>query len=208
MGYTFGMQGAPRVGNGLGGLPRRNDVPMPPNTVEIAFNAQNGIRQYQIPRGYNFFRVTVIGAGSIAENAQAGAGGGFAQSAVFKVAGDVIVTCECANDFYSAKFYDQTLVAGYGSRTVVQYSGGTASGGLINNPGGYGQTRGTTNSRCFPGTPGSQSGPGANGTGGPENNVAFYMFNGYGMGAPLDSGALSVSNGYYRGGGVIRIDMW
>ena len=56
MPYAYGMQSAPAVANGLGGLPRRQAAGSAPKIVDKVFDGQISDRVFVIPRGYSFFR--------------------------------------------------------------------------------------------------------------------------------------------------------
>lgn len=66
MPYPYGMQSAPAVGNGLGGLPRRKSAPREPIIYEVLskYRGAATVTSFEVPAGYSSMRITVIGRGA------------------------------------------------------------------------------------------------------------------------------------------------
>ncbi|MGV6397008.1 glycine-rich domain-containing protein [Pseudomonas caspiana] len=131
MTYAYGMQGMPKVGNGLGGLPRRPEEGQGLaglNPRVIYFQVALGTQLYEILKGEtSFYRVTVVGAGggggaygvlpdfSGQIPRAGGGGGGLAASAILPVL----------------------------RNTTIEFSVGAAGIGGVYNTGSYGPANGT-----------------------------------------------------------------
>lgn len=124
---------------------------------------------FRIPQGYNWFRVTAVGAGGTALGVYNGAGGGaLSQSGIYKAIQGLVIECYGAPDSTTdsyAKFMSVSLLAGSGvdSSAASPGVGGTASGGAINNSGGNGVSRIASYGFGGGGGAAGTNGPGANG---------------------------------------------
>lgn len=190
MPYPYGMQSAPAVGNGLGGLPRRGTAGPPPKTIELIYETFSE-KTVVLPTGFRSFRVTLIGGGFAGSN---GGGGACAQSAIYPATPglEVKYTLAASNvtndDTCSFKDVVMTCISANGA------AGGSATGGLINNRGGDGAGN-------FAGGAASPSGPGQNATSSTNGN------GGDGPGAPGLGNSRTPGSG---GGGpsMIRIELF
>lgn len=85
MPYPYGMQSAPAVGNGLGGLPRRQAESKEPLIIEylsrLRYTASSF--SYEVPPGYSKARITLVSRGG--DYISAAYGGGKAISPVLSV---------------------------------------------------------------------------------------------------------------------------
>lgn len=66
MPYPYGMQSAPAVGNGLGGLPRRQLDPKEPLIYEVLSKYRSTfatVRTFEVPPGYSKMRITLVSRG-------------------------------------------------------------------------------------------------------------------------------------------------
>lgn len=128
MPYPYGMQSAPAVGNGLGGLPRRKSAPKEPIIYEVLskYRGSATVTSFEVPAGYSNMRITVVGRG--ADNGTgARYGGGKSISQILPaIAGQRI---EINLDVSVA-----TVICGAAVLTATNgfTSPGTASGGELN----------------------------------------------------------------------------
>lgn len=171
MPYPYGMQNSPAVGNGLGGLPRR-EKNAPPKLVEFYFNDLTAqTRNYILPTGFTKVRVTLIAHGGPGASTLAGSGAGCAVSPVKPAVAGSTVLMEIAIPPIGTKttskvsFSDVVLSAESGIRADApsNISGGNASGGEFNYRGGNASFSGTA-SQCYPGAGASPDGPGGSAT--------------------------------------------
>lgn len=209
MAYPYGMKGAPAVGGGLGGLPRRiSSLSLKYNYVVFYGIGQFGDSSgtWERPANAVEMRVTVIGAGGGGnQNASWGAGGGGggcagsgvvpAQSVVY-VAGGNTVSGGAGNNS-TATFGSTSLIGGGGSAGVAGTAGGaggSASGGVVNFTGG----QGGYGNKCAGG--GGAAGPNGNGGKGGGNTYGQTFadiagaFDGGGYGPGGGSGGLAADN--------------
>lgn len=162
MPYPYGMQSAPAVGNGLGGLPRRAQAGPPPKTIERIYEDSTE-RTFLIPKGYKSFRVTLIGAGW---PSTVGGGGGCAQSATYDATPglEIKYTLAPSNQTSDSACYfkDVRLIC----TTANGSYGGAASGGVVNNRGGDGAASNYAGGAASPSGPGQNATSSNNGNGG------------------------------------------
>lgn len=191
MAYRYAPQGAPTVGNGLGGIPARKEVTKPAPKVIYLYS---GSGDFQIPAGYSQIRWTVVGAGGSGAGATSygaggGGGGALAMSAIMPCApgqilsyqigiGGPAIPAKTNQAGYDggdtiATFNGVRLVGGggKGGRSYVPYDsnlyyapGGVASGGVVNFRGGRGGAPvNSSSSSAPPGPGGGAAGTGSNG---------------------------------------------
>lgn len=231
MPYPYGMQNSPAVGNGLGGLPRREKT-APPKLVEFYFNDLTAqTRSYILPPGFTKIRVTLIAHGGPGAGTQAGSGAGCAVSPVKAAVAGATVLMEMAVPPITTKttskvsFSDVVLNAESGIRadSASNISGGNAYGGEFNYRGGDASYSGTP-SQCYPGAGASPDGPGGSATtstrgvaaggDGALGTPAKGATAGPTPGAGADSRTTQISGGegnpaYHTGGpALVRIELW
>ena len=199
MSYTYGMKGAPAVGNGLGGLPSRNES----SRGDVVFNVP-GTYTWVVPENVTSISMVCVGAGGWSYgvynsvNFKGGGGGALAYVNQYPVSpGEVITvqvgtaTISSATDTHIKKGSTTLCHAGAGGwgtgGVVVVGSGGSGgAGGTTGNfyacaggggAGGYSGTGGTGGSSS---TAGSAGNGGGGGGGGAASNS--YMQTGAGGG--------------------------
>jgi hypothetical protein len=211
MSYPYGLQGAPAIGTGAPGLPRRNKV-----RGEVLF-ALAGTYQWTVPEGVLSVCVLAIGPGgnSGEQNdptsttqwiTQAGAGGALAYANDLPVTPGEVITVVAGDVGQISYFRDtSTVAAGPGASanttayqgnnvTVPATLGGTVIAGT-GFPGGNGAAgRSSGSVSCTGGTAGGYAGPGANGVGG--SNTAGNS----GSGGAAASGGTDLNFAYGSGG--------
>lgn len=177
MPYPYGMQSAPAVGNGLGGLPRRQAGGVEPLVVEylsrLRYTASSFI--YEVPPGYSKARITLVSRGADNQGLSA-LGGGKAVSPVVSVkTGTRIEINFGASVGQTGTAATSTVVCGALSMSAVDakyQAAGTASGGEQNftgtsfGAGGVATTGQSTEMGSTPASEGS-SAPGAASPGSP-----------------------------------------
>jgi hypothetical protein len=187
MSYTYGMKGAPAVGNGLGGLPRKQAALGLQSTYTRIVTAGSGV--IVPPANAKFMRVAVIGGGGYGNNNNSGGG----------CAATKITAAAPINYVVGAGGTSVTLVGGTSSADLPGYLllatggsavGGTGSGGDYNYSGGTGAGGG-----------GGAAGPfgnGANGatipSAGALNNGADSLLGVNGWGVQGGGGGGSIQN--------------
>lgn len=210
MAYTYGMKGAPAVGQGAPGLPRR----WQPEASQYTSIKTAGAGVLIPPQGAKMMRVAVIGAsGGVASGLQRGAGGGGCAASKIVPAcpisyyiGSGGIAANTPNDGESstASFYGYLLVGGggIGNRNTTP-SGGIASGGDYNYTGGSGGT-----GASYAGG-GGAAGPNGNGgnaaTGGLSAVAGFFDGRGWGVGGG-SAGLNSSQGGIGSGPGGVNGD--
>ncbi len=211
MSYAYGMKGAPAVGNGLGGLPRRlttsGKASRPPlfryNITRIVTPGDGVLIP---PEGAKLMRVTVVGAGCYSN----GGGGGCATIAVFVPVTPIEYNVGQGGQAYrdkkspfsgstpAADAEDTTasfanyLLTGEGGKSPT---GGGASGGDFNFKGGDGTDFGG----------GGAAGPNGNGGNGASSSLAGGSpgeFSGESHGPGGGGGGASGGWGQNAGGGT------
>lgn len=203
MSYPYGLQGAPAVGVGVPGLPRRSSgkVNADPSGFPAEFVIVRTNSLIRVPGWATYARLGATGKGgngfvSSVSGAMCGGGGGggFAGTNVVKVAPDSPIKI----------FFDgtATMVDGIGYRLIggngadatsgSGAAGGVGSGGDVNFNGGVGGTATGAGAGCGGG---AAAGRGGNGGGGASSSTA-----GGGGNGSNGSGNLSGSSG--GGGGV------
>ncbi len=219
MAYPYGMQGVPKVGNGLGGLPQRDvatKLPFEPVIVDI----KSGSGQYVVPKGVKFMRVSVVGGGGGGRSGYgSGAGGGLARSEILPAyAGltiDYVVgaggtggnssdTGMSDGGVTTAVFRDITLQATGGKYCTAvgkPAPGGVGTGGKDNYSGGAGGYRSGSNAAVGGG--GGAAGYDGNGAAGGVDSVAPVSSGSSGGGAGNSGVANTTPTG---GGGGVNAD--
>lgn len=200
MPYPYGMQSAPAVGNGLGGLPRRQADPKEPLIFEYLskLSATATSHSFKIPSGYSRMRITIFGRGS-EDSAVAGSsyGGGKAVSPVMQAISGQIVDI---NFGVKGQASGSRVSTGSLVMTVTDGSmsaGGTGSGGESNFTGTVFGVGGITDSSSV--DMGSKSGS--------DGSNAYN--GGSAPGAPGTYYTMSGSNVTQSGGrAMVRIIIW
>ena len=140
MPYAYGMQSAPAVGNGLGGLPRRQSDPKEPLIYEVLSKGRrsNTVRTFEVPPGYSKMRVVINSRGGLRIGSPV-YGGGKAISAVMQArAGqkvEINLVAGVNSDSYIAAGNVSTVTIGALVMTVTDagyQTPGTATGGEQN----------------------------------------------------------------------------
>ncbi|WP_312375026.1 hypothetical protein [Pseudomonas oryzihabitans] len=140
MPYPYGMQSAPAVGNGLGGLPRRQADAKEPLIYEVLSKGRrsNTVRTFEVPPGYSRMRVTINSRGGISIGNPV-YGGGKAISPVLQArAGQKIeinLVAGVNSDSYTAAGNTSTVTIGALVMTATDagyQTAGTATGGEQN----------------------------------------------------------------------------
>lgn len=158
MTYPYGTKGAPAVGGGLPGLPRRSQEKSEFH-IPVVIDLDEGEGEYIIPAGRTGFRVTAVGAGGAGYAAASGeksggGGGGVAVSPALPTNGRQVVISYrigmggAVSDIQDernggetfAKFFGIELRAGGGIGGPIG-TGGSATGGERNYRGGDGELR-------------------------------------------------------------------
>lgn len=216
MAYPYGMQGVPKVGNGLGGLPQRErssgQNPLLNDPVIVDFQDVAGLTgTYMIPREYKYFRVTAVGSGGSSSNTSSAAGaggGGVSQSNIEQVTGRNSAISYVAPAKPSlgadgatayAMFGDVSLQATGGRAPIATTGGigGSGSGGRYNFDGGKGADSSGSS---------SGSGGGAAGTRGKGGDGTFWSAQTPALTDGLNDGGgggYAVSAGPCAGGGGV-----
>lgn len=202
MPYPYGMQSAPAVGNGLGGLPRRQSDPKEPLIVEYLskLNSVATSHSFKVPPGYSRMRVTLCGRGAPDTTSPNPYGGGKAISPVMQaVAGQFIEISFAASqqspgNRVSIGAFVMTATDG------LLNAGGTASGGETNLTGTDKGVGGITDAAST--DMGSASGPSST-----EGNNIYT--GGSSPGAPGVSFLLGGNRQIHPGGrAMVRIVLW
>ena len=197
MPYPYGMQSAPAVGNGLGGLPRRQAAGSAPKIVDKVFDGTVSDRVFLIPRGYSFFRVTLYGAGYAVRG---GGGGGCAQSAIYSAVPGLEIKYRLAPGTQvldsTCTFKDVSLIC----TTPNTGAPGPASGGVINFPGGRGTGGTGTSDRA--GGAATPNGPGGDAVSGTSDGEG-----GDGPGGPGQGNSKTPAAGN-NGPSMVRIELF
>lgn len=180
MPYPYGMQSAPAVGNGLGGLPRRQQAETrEPLIIEYLSRLRYTASAftYEIPAGYSKARITLVSRGGDYLGSST-FGGGKAISPVIPVKAGVKVEISFGAAVAQTAIppASSTVTCGALTMTAVDAKyqlGGTASGGEQNfsgttlGAGGVGGTGSSTEMGSLPASEGSNqpagSSPGAPG---------------------------------------------
>lgn len=186
--YTYGMKGAPRVGNGLGGLPKKAASSSSLSTV-LFFDSGSG--DFKIPSGFSKVRITAVGPGGNGSGTGGGGGGGLSATNILSIQGGELVSYIVGTPGLDSKvsFKGYNLVGGAGGFANASVAGapGVGSGGDINFSGGSGGSGNT-----FRAGGGGAAGLGSNGGDGGNGNAA-------GSAPAIDNGPLAGGGG---GGGA------
>lgn len=228
MTYAYGMQGMPKVGNGLGGLPRRPEEGQGLaglNPRVIYFQVALGTQLYEILKGEtSFYRVTVVGGGggggaygllpdfSGQTQRAGGGGGGLAASAILPVLRNTTIELSVGaagiGGVYNTGSYGPANATAGGNSTAkfldnfLIGGGGGRSLDSIDSPGGIG-SGGVENhnggaATITGGRPSSGAGAAGMYHDGDTYNAAFSDNSGGGAGATTINTGANVSAG---GGG-------
>lgn len=148
MSYAYGMRGAPAVGGGLPGLPRRAAVSQSKINFDlpVVIDALGPIDdEFIIPDWVKAARIIVVGAGgngsATGTYTTGGGGGGLSRTDIFEVKSPFTVRrLILANSYSQASFLDRSLRAYRGGNGSSSNGGlgGVATGGDFNYTGGDG----------------------------------------------------------------------
>lgn len=228
MTYPYGMQGMPKVGNGLGGLPRRPEAGQGLSNFNpqiLYFTTGTSVPQFfEVLKGlYSFFRVTVVGGGggggvfSIPNGLYrgGGGGGGLSMSAIMPVLRNTMI--EYGVGFGGSGGLTSNIQDGanggdsYAKFPGADLLGGGGRGGTLNAGGLGGIATGgvenhpggrsiATNSRAF-------SGGGAGGVFHSGDDGGVFTDNtggGGGAGVNINSGGPGGGGSGAKGGSVVQ----
>lgn len=155
MPYPYGMQSAPAVGNGLGGLPRRQADPKEPLIYEVLSKYRRTsatVRTFEVPPGYSKIRIILNSRGGIYFGSTV-YGGGKAVSPVLQARAGQKVEINLAagtpSDSYPAAGSVSTVTFGALVMTATDagyQTAGTATGGEQNFTGTTAGVGGVTDS--------------------------------------------------------------
>lgn len=194
--YPYGPKLSPRVGNGLGGLPKRDDmlklglpITLPPALVLVVAST-NTVRP---PKWASYMRVSAVGSGGNGTVSNAGAGGGggggYAGTNIVRASPSAIVDVSISvAGVTSVNFQGYALTGGRGANGASGNggAGGVGSGGDLNFTGGNGGNH--TGTAGFAGG-GGAAGRGGNGVSAPNASGTGNSIGGNGgLGADMLSG--------------------
>jgi hypothetical protein len=195
MTYPYGTQGAPAVGGGLGGLPRRAEA-LPTMIGYSRIVTGSGI--LQPIAGAKYMRVAIFGGGagggyiSGLNAGVAGGGGGCAGVKSFVPASPISYSIGAGRAASSSEGQAGTTTASFLSYNLV------ATGGWLRLPANGGPSGGEGSGGEFSYTGGAGGVGGGSGKGGAGGGAAGPNGNG---GKGQDSGENSPQSGFYDGGG-------